>query len=177
MRTIILTSLLALAVSVTDASAACKQANLAGIWHYLGSDVVVNDDLSPVFSYLGDCTFRITAAGVARNASCPGGTPDVPWGNTTFKTNPDCSIESKSSDLCGSTITGQIARNKQIVSGNAFCCCYEDVPGSGNFVLSYTNAFTLVKTTPAPAASLGAASTAAQDEAPRPGAPPARAPR
>jgi hypothetical protein len=149
MRTITSIGLLAFLISATDASAACRQASLAGDWHYFASNIVLNEDGSPAFATLEDCTFRITANGIARRARCIDGGTEVPFGNPTrFRIKPDCSIESEQSGLCSTTITGQISKNKQTVSGNATCCCFEDAPGSENFVLEYQNSFTLVKTTP-----------------------------
>jgi hypothetical protein len=144
MRVTVPISLVALAISSAAASAACKQASLAGNWHYLASNVVVHEDLSPVFTYIEDCTFRITATGVARNARCFDGTTraptEVPFGNTTrFLVNPDCSIQSTRSDYCFDGITGQIAPNRQVVSGNAVCCLADSC---------WQSSYSLVKLTP-----------------------------
>ena len=70
MRIMTSISLLTLIISATDASAACRQANLRGDWHYFSSNVTLNEDLSPNCTLIEDCTFQITALGVARNASC-----------------------------------------------------------------------------------------------------------
>ena len=146
MRIVISISVLALALSVTDASAACPQARLAGNWHYFANNVVVNDDGSANFTFIEDCTFRIDAAGAVRNVQCIDPTVLPAFDGATVQVNPDCSI-GFTNDSC--VLGGQIARNRQTVSRNADCCCFEDVPGSGSFVLNYQNSFTLGKTTPA----------------------------
>ena len=161
MRTLASISLLALVISATDASAACKQAALAGNWHYFASNVVLKQDGSPDFTFLEDCTFRIDASGVVSNSRCIVGETDTPFGDpTSFHVNPDCSITTEQSSNCSTDVGGQIAQNKQTVSGNANCCCFEDTPGSGNFILNYQNAFTFVKTTKSPGA--GNANSAAR---------------
>ena len=89
MRTLASISLLALVISATDASAACKQAALAGNWHYFASNVVLKQDGSPDFTFLEDCTFKIDASGVVSNARCIVGDDWHPiWGPYKFPRKP-----------------------------------------------------------------------------------------
>jgi hypothetical protein len=147
-RSILAVGMCTLVMSAVDVSAACKQDSLEGIWHYFASNVVLNEDGSFSFSYIEDCTFGIDARGVASGSECIDGTKGLPWGYTGFVVDQDCSIEAPSTTFC--TLTGQISKNKQTVNGNGHCCCYEDAPGSENFVLPWQNSFTLVRKSAGP---------------------------
>lgn len=151
MRTLVISSLIAVALMSTNVSAACNQAGLNGQWNYFSNNIVLREDGTVDFTFIENCSFRVRRGSV-ENVSCLNDI-EIAWGDTDFIVNRDCSIEA-STDFCD--ITGQISKNKQVVSGNSTCCCYEDSPNSGNFTFVFTNTFDFVKKT----AAGGAARTA-----------------
>lgn len=141
MRTVLGASFAALVCLSGNVYAACTQASLQGRWHYFSSNTVFREDSTVDFTFVEECPIRITREGVVVDNRCALET-GVTWGDTDFFIGRNCTVRARS-EFCD--LVGQISPDKEVVSGTGFCCCFEDEPDSGNFVLEFDHTFNLVK--------------------------------